>query len=379
MPALRPDVLTTLHRLAPGRDRMDALVQQIARLQSKGDDGYSEGLFPSQRCYRYLPYEVEDDGLFMTAVVIYALQQVRDALSADGRALVDAMTQRAVANYPKYLGNEGVPLYNYWQNHPTERYFPNGALFSHFRHFRLPEDIDTTAYAYLTAPHPREDARWLQQERLPFHANRTHATIQNTLPRYRHLRAYSTWLGAPSMPLDFDVCVLTNLMLVVFDHDLPLNRHDLATLTFIAAVIESGDYQTAPFRVAPWYPRPSLILYHVARLVGTYEVPYLHTLRDDLVRCIRRQLDGAFLFMERVILATSLMRLGAPHAIDWLPASLDDEVDRFFFFTASLLTALDNRVTWALAQYPVFHLHYRCRAHSLALLLEHEAWRQRRS
>ena len=358
---------------------MDALVQQIARLQSKGDDGYSEGLFPSQRCYRYLPYEVEDDGIFMTAVVIYALQQVRDTLSPQSQVVADAITRRAVANYPKYLGNEGVPLYNYWQNHPEERYFPNGAVFSHFRHFRLPEDIDTTAYAYLTAPHSRTDALWLKQKRLPYHANRTHAIIQNTLPRYRHLRAYSTWMGDPSMPLDFDVCVLSNLMLVVFEHGLPLNKHDLDTMTFIATVIESDDYRTAPFRVAPWYPRPSLILYHVARLVGTYQVPYLDTLRDDLVKRIRRQLGDTTCYLERVMLSTSLMRLGAPPAVGHFTAPLAHELNHFFFFTASLLTALDNRVTWALAKYPAFHLRYRCRAHSLALLLEHEAWRLRRS
>ncbi|HMB89404.1 MAG TPA: hypothetical protein VKP65_01065, partial [Rhodothermales bacterium] len=132
----------------------DALVARIAGLQSKGTATYAEGLFPAQRTHRYLRYAVEDDTIFFTALIVYALQNVRDDLSEASQALIDTITRKAVANYPRYLNNEGYPMYNFWQTLPEDRFFPNGKLLSRFRKFRLPEDIDTTAYVYLTQPQP---------------------------------------------------------------------------------------------------------------------------------------------------------------------------------------------------------------------------------
>lgn len=72
----------------------DVLVQKIANLQSKGDDNYSEGLFPTQRTHRYFPYTVEDDTIFPTAVTVYTLQQVREALSERSRQIIDEVARR---------------------------------------------------------------------------------------------------------------------------------------------------------------------------------------------------------------------------------------------------------------------------------------------
>ena len=66
--------------------------------------------------------------------------------------LIDTMTDKATATYPSYRNNEGYPLYNFWVNVPEARFFPNGLLLHRFRQFHLPEDIDTTAYIYLTQP-----------------------------------------------------------------------------------------------------------------------------------------------------------------------------------------------------------------------------------
>ena len=354
----------------------DVLVQKIANLQSKGDDHYSEGLFPTQRTHRYFAHSVEDDTIFPTAVTVYTLQQVREALSERSRQIVDEIARKAVANYPRYLNNQGYPMYNFWQNFPEERFFPNSKLARRFRKFRLPEDIDTTSYLYLTQPHPRRDVLRLK-ERLILDTNLKRRRIRNTLPRYRRLRAYSTWLGEANMPIDFDVCVLSNLLLFVCRHGLPFNEHDHASLRFITSVIENDDHVSHPFDVAPWYANTTVILYHVARLAASCELPALAACRDKLVHDLHAQADRRPAFMERLLLSTSLMRLGQAPLLTHYPANLDAAINRFYYFIATPFTAVENPITWALAKLPIFHTCYRCRAHSLALLVEHEVHRRR--
>ena len=361
--------------MKPGSLDPDALVEEIACLQSKGDDGYSEGLFATQRTHRYSFYTVEDETIFPTAVTIYTLQQVRAALSENSRQIIDEMARKAVANYPRYLNNQGYPMYNFWQNFPEERFFPNGALLRHFRKFRPPEDIDTTAYLYLTHPHPRRDVLWLK-ERLILDTNLKRRRNRNGLPRYRHLRAYSTWLGEINMPIDFDVCCLANLLLFVCTYHLPFNEYDHESLCFITSVIENGDHITHPFDVAPWYANTPVILYHVARLAAACAWPALTACRDKLVRDLHAQAERTPAFVERLLLSTSLMRLGQPPLVVPHSADRDAAIARFHFFIASPLTAVDNSITWALARFPLLQARYRCRAHSLALLVEHEAYRR---
>lgn len=356
-------------------DLTDALVEKIARLQANGDDGYLDGLFPSQRTHRYLHYAVEDDTVFPTAATVYVLQQTREALSERSRQTVDEVARKAVATYPRYLNNQGYPMYNFWQNAPEERFFPNGRLLRRFRRFRLPEDTDTTAYVYLTQPHACRDVLWLKK-RLILDANLTRRRIRNTRPPYRRLRAYSSWLGEANMPLDFDVCVLSNLLLFVCRHGLPFNDHDHDALRLITTVLARDDHVRHPFEVAPWYGTTSAILYHVARLAASFDLPPLTACRGKLVRDLHAQADRARAFMERLLLSTSLMRLGAPPLVTRYPADLDAAIDPFHFFIGGLFTAVDNPITWVLAKHPLFHVRFRCRAHSLALLLEHEVYRR---
>jgi hypothetical protein len=339
-------------------------------------DGYSEGLFPSQRMHRYLRYAVEDDTIFPTAVIVYTLQQVRNDLAPPARHQVDTMVRKAVANYPRYLNNQGYPIYNFWQNVPVARFFPNGTLLRRFRLFHLPEDIDTTAYIYLTRPHDRREVAWLK-ERLILDANGQRRRIRNTLAPYRSLPAYSTWLGEANMPIDFDVCALSNLLLFIVAHDLPLNAHDQASIRFITSVIEQDHHLTHPFEVAPWYGNTAVILYHVARLAASCEIPALVACKDKLLHHLRAQAARTTCRMERLLLSTSCMRLGEPPLVARIPEDMDAAFDGFFFFIGSLLTAIDNPMTWMLARHPLFHVRYRCRAHALAIVLEHEIWRRR--
>ena len=126
-----------------------------------------------------------------------------------------------------------------------------------------------------------------------------------------------------------------------------------------------------------WYGQPAVILYHVARLTVAFEIPELETRRARLARDLHAQAGQTSVFMERLLLSTSLMRLGEAPLVTRYPDDLETAFDRFCFFAGSILTPIDNPITWALARRPLFQVRFRCRAHALALLLEHEVHRRR--
>ena len=89
-------------------------------------------------------------------------------------------------------------------------------LFRHFEHFRIPDDLDDTAFVYLTEAPTEKERLWLK-DKLAQHANGTRQWIKNTYPEYRTLRAYSTWFGK-TMYIEFDACVLSNILYCIFQY-----------------------------------------------------------------------------------------------------------------------------------------------------------------
>lgn len=361
-------------RLAATPEFPDLLLDRIEAMQADGSGFFAAGMFPSQRRHRVPPIEADDDNVFFTAVVLCALKSVEGLVPEAHRAQIEAITRRGAANYPRYLGNAGLKIYNFWQNHPEERFFPNSSLLSRFRHFRLAEDADDSACIYLTRPHDAADVAMFKTM-LARHANGSDkGRLRYRLPEYNHFRAYATWFGG--MPIDLDVCVMTNVMRFVFHHGLPLNEFDEDTLRFIRAVLENGEHVRAPFRIAPWYPLTGIILYHVTRLMHESDPPELTGLRGRLERDAHACAATTASAMERLLCSTSLMRLGHPPLLDHDPEAMAREVETFSFFSASFLTAYDHPITWALAPLNPFRFDYRCPAHSVTLIYEHEVMRR---
>ena len=280
----------------------ETIIQRIAGLQA------ADGLFPSVRRNDALGYRRADTNVFFTAVTVFTLQQLRSLLPADSQSFIDQITRRAVAAYPTFQNKDGLNTYNFWPTRPS-RHFPNGYLFRHFEHFRIPDDIDDTAMVYLTTSPTPDQQRWLKAK-LSQHANGSNRyQIRNTYPEYRNLRAYSTWFGK-NMGVDFDACALSNMLYCVYQYNLPRNQHDVDSLTYLRAVVESGRYRQEPFRCAPHYARTSLIIYHLARLMAAFHIPELEPVRAQLVADGHQELTMARNRVEKIMLATALMRLG---------------------------------------------------------------------
>lgn len=352
----------------------DALIAQIASLQTTDNPLFSPGLFPSYRVQpQWAGYRRADNNVFLSACTLFTLQGIRERVSAESGQLIDQMTERARAAYPLFRNKDGLQTYNFWPTRPSQ-HFSNGNLLHRFDHFRIPDDIDDTALAFLTAPPDRETLLWLK-DKLTQHANRTRLTIRNTFADYRDLRAYSTWFGK-DMPIDFDACALSNLLYLIFQNDLPQNQHDADSLALLADMVRSGRSVTHPFRCAPHYARTPLMLYHLVRLLAAFRPPELVAVEAQLLTDTRDQFARATHPMDRVILSTTLHRLGdSPPRLDL--TGIDQSFDTFHFFIAGMLTAYEHPLLNRLASWPVVQMRWTCEAHCLALLAEYIVERQK--
>jgi hypothetical protein len=345
------------------------LLQTIADLQADGTDLTPAGLFPAFRYQPYWGYHRPDTNGFQTAATVLTLQAVRAQLPLEQQLIIDRISQRAAVAYGLFRNKDGLATYNFWPTTPS-RHFPHGLLLHRHNHFRIPDDIDDTALIYLTTDTDTTNLNWLKTKLIQ-HANGSNRLIQNTFPDWRHLQAYSTWFGK-NMPVEFDACALSNLLLLIFRYDLPLNRHDQASLALLRAMIETSRYRTAPFRCAPNYVRTALIGYHLARLMAEADPPVLRPVRTQLI-------DGLWVELgkstqkkqqpDRLLLSTALLRLGQrppkltltdPHA-GWAEAP---------FFVAGLLSSYENPFLRSVASHPLTHIRWRCPAHELALAVE---------
>lgn len=340
----------------------DAIIEHIARLQDE------TGLFPSVRRNNTLKYKRIDSNVFFTAITVFTLQNLRSSVSNKAQQIIDQIAQRAVAAYPIFKNKDGLNTYNFWPTRPS-RHFPNGYLFRHFDHFRIPDDIDDTAMVYLTTQPTRNEQFWLK-DKLSQHANGSgHHQIRNTYADYQRLRAYSTWFGK-NMGVDFDACALTNLLYCIYHYNLPHNEHDVDSLTYLRLIVESGRYLSEPFRCAPHYARTSLIIYHLARLMAAFDVPALELIRPQLIADGYRELVTAKNPIEQLMLVTALVRLRAPvppRSFD----GLEDAVRTFHFFIAGMLTAYEQPWLRRFADRPIVQMRWQCEAHSWALVAEY--------
>ena len=326
-----------------------------------------DGLLASERSNPAWFYRRADTNSFFTAITVFTLQGLRAGLSEPEQERVDQFSRRAVAAYQRFRNKDGLSTYNFYPTRPTA-HFPNGWVFRHFRHFQLPDDIDDTAMVYLTTRPVRADLDWLKTK-LTRHANGVQSVAPNTFPDYRHLTAYSTWFGK-NMPVELDACALSNLLYCLYYYDLPRNRHDADSLTFLRSIVETDRYRTDPFRCAHNYARPSLIIYHLARFIGAFDPPELRAIRPKLIADARTALAGATNRMEQVVLATSLLRLGEA-VVDLDLTDIETDVTGFHFFIAGLLSAYPQPWVYRWAHRPFWHIRWRCEGYNWALVLEY--------
>jgi hypothetical protein len=350
--------------------KADSLLLEISRLQIKEKSFYDKGQFPAQRGKRK---RIEDNTIFFSALISFTLQNAAKDLDSISREQVNVICQQIRSNYISYQNKSGDKTFNFWKTNPPA-FFPHARLLSHFSIFNIPDDADCTSIIYLTDTSLRNHSAWLQNK-LAMHSNLSALKIKNTNPSYQHFRAYSTWFGK-KMPIEFDICVQSNALFLIYKNQLPLTVQDQETLALLHAQIVSGEYLKQAYYCSPSYKRPAIVLYHLARLLGNNRIPLLEDCREIIRKDIEWELKKASIFMDKIVLSTALLRMkGTPPPLNLNEVTID-LLDNYVFFRANLFSSYARPFLKFISKTNWFDCKFYCRAYCLSLLLEYETMKE---
>ncbi|MFT5886229.1 MAG: hypothetical protein ACI9IP_002693 [Arcticibacterium sp.] len=332
------------------------LIGRIASLQSFENGKIPKGGFLSLRKNGFFFYKRSDNNLFATASVGFILKGLRPYLEGENLNGVSSILNKLIPGFDMYQNKDGLMTYNFWTTRPTN-HFPFGYLMRHLRHFKLPDDIDDTALVYMVK---ELEIDWLK-DKLKEHAGDT--------------KIYGTWFGQ-NMPIEYDVCALSNLMYLIFDSGLPLNEFDEATLVFLKKVLGSKNYLDNSFWVSRHYGSVPLIVYHYGRFLGGFNPKGFADVKLELIRTIEVLFNKEEVWMNNVLLQSAYIKLGGKHeeVLNWNALALGWEEkwksESFAAFIGAPFAPYNSKWTRFLASKKLFQIQWKSEAHELALILE---------
>lgn len=340
------------------------LLREIAAEQMAEDSFYYTGMFRSFRHYGSPGGKMkEDNNVFFTGLIAFTLSELR--FQGEDSVLCQRILRNARSSFGHFR-NKGRATYNFWKTNPGI-VFPNSRFLGLFKKWHtLPDDIDDTVIL-LMAMQAEDSTASAVKRLMEQHANTVHYRIRNTFPKYRDIPAYSTWFGR-NMPIDFDFCVLTNVLYFSHAYGMYGGRYDAASTALLDSFILHREYITHPAYISPHYARTPVLIYHIARLMGRFSIPSLEKHRAQLIADARSELRMAQDPMDRVILSTSLLWLGDASVPEIL--NVDTEGD-FVFFVAGFNSLLPDPFKKMFLGYHVVTYYYRSPAYNKALLLQY--------
>jgi hypothetical protein len=368
-------------------DTINSIIHKIASLQSRGDIYFPKGIFPSYRRNKYLLYKRPDTNIFYTASIVFVLNQLKSYLSAESQAIVEDISAKATRNYPSFQNKDGLKTYNFWQTPKEGRpsgHFPNGYIFRHSEHFRLPDDIDDTSLIYLTSQAGKEEVIWLK-EKLQLHANlsagpKRKRQVRNTFSHYKDLKIYSTWFGK-NMAIEFDACALCNLMYLFESYQLPYNEYDSDTFAYLSGIIKRKEFISHPFQISHNYATAPLIIYHIARLLGDFTATILEPYRKDLIEFALLLYEIENVVMNKILLQTSLLKLSRQNDFGFkdkiieclkTDSAINLQIPNpdFCYFLGPLLSSYEHPILQFFAPMKITQMEWKCETHEWVLILE---------
>lgn len=355
------------------------LILRLDAQQVKADGFYYKGTFPTLRAWAATPKDLKaDNSIFYTGLVVWTLRRLEPRLSGGDKILCDSIIARALRSYGHYRNRKGGPSYNFW---PTDKpgFFPQSLILDKFKESKqIADDMDDTGIIYLGKGWEKGDTAIAQLKALmddyacgTIGPDGKARQALNTYKHFRNLPAYSSWLGART-PVEFDAGVFCNMMMFVLTTGLPLNQHDSATLTFLQYVLSKKAYWDDPAFASPYYPIRAVLMYHYARLMESYPLDSLNEwklqLRADAYKLLGQTKD----IMGRIVLGTTLIRLGDTATASIWPADLNQVEDqRFRFYIANISSLFPHWIRRMFLHSPICIYQFYAPAYNDALLLEY--------
>ncbi len=357
---------------------INALLKRIALQQATRDNGFTKNNFPSYISNTpHFKTQQRDDNIFFAALIHYTLRQSAPVLSQNERSAIDSIKNFSSGLYPHFKNNAGRVSYNFWRT-DTPFVFPYTRWIRRFkRNTSLPDDLDDTALslmAQITDSATAAAAHRLMQSFI----NRSNKakTIEKG---YQGYKTYSVWFGKNFPPV-LDVCVLCNVLSMVQQYHLSWTAADSASLSVIVHSIKTADFINKPLAVSPYYGNPSLLLYHFARLMSYGNISQLEELKPLLVATAAQRLHDADDPLEKIILASSIMKWGyvAPD-LEISPQTFTIskiEKSNFPFFTGNIPSYFPPFWRHLFYQKKWLLFYHYCPAYNDALLVEYLSLRQ---
>lgn len=356
------------------------LIESLQQAQTTESSVFPKGSFPSYRRYAWNGNtEKADVNPFFTGLVDFTLLDIQSSLPVALQKKVQAIRNQCKQVYPKFINRNNRPTYNFWPT-DTPRIFPNGGWLNLFNKSQaLPDDMDDTVILLLAQEAPDSVANAVHQLMQGF-TNGQKKSINNTYSFLQNLPAYSTWFGK-KMPVDFDICVLSNILYFVQKYQLPWQTGDSASLQLIVQVLEKEKYIQDPAFISPHYQRLPVILYHLSRLMAYKPITELERFRSRLIEVAQQTLAKTDQPMDAVLLHTALMRWGI-----WVPANQQlpftnwqQELTSgdFSFFIANMSSMLPASLKKSFGRAGVGTFYYTCVGYNFTLVLENLVWQER--
>jgi len=350
------------------------LLQQIDSAQYKQTAGeFYTGMFKGYRACGGSPHNYQpDNNIFFTAVTAFGLKNILPDLNGENRPLAENIYKRASASYPLFKNRYGNPYYGFWGT--NDIIMPHTFIFQYLKQiFGQGEDADDTVMILLSSDTDDSTARVLKNRMISNSNLSKGKHIISTYKKYRNLPAYSTWLGSRMTP-DFDFAVHCNILYFMFAKKLPLVKQDSATIHLLAEMIRNRDYMADPVFLSPYYVHSSILLYHLARLMGAFTIPELEMYKPQLIADINYLLTCSPNVMDQIILRTALLRLGAEApalSLHSLQEFEDSNQSSFVFFQARAAFPYPAAIKKILLHWSYIYYYFYCPTYNKFLWLEY--------
>lgn len=317
-----------------------------------------------------------DHSIFYTLVTLYGIEAFRTELLAPERRALDSLKYLLRRQLPRYRNPQrrGATI-NFWPAAPREQ-FPGNKRWARNTGRHIPDDADDNVYLRMLYPSGEADAYF--DSLLVSNVNGKKRLARN-LPAYlRHEEVYSTWLG-DKMPVEIDICVLSNILLYRNTIGQPYNQYDSLSAAYIRKNYRQARHKTAARELSPQYIRYATILYHVARFMVS-EPGFDPKGRDAayLTSELNNQLSQTDDKLTRIILASSLLRIGyGDPGISYTIAEL--ESSRYSFFYANAGSVFPRPLNIIISGIERYRMPYYCIGHNYFLAWEYEVLKKRKA
>lgn len=350
------------------------LINRIDELQVKEDGLFVKGLFPSFISGKEkFSDKKRDNNIFYNGLIAYALKDVKASLNQNNIQEVDSILLRSRPAFDKFKNQKGRGTYNFWRTDTAFHYPYMGLINLFIKKTGLPDDMDDTVLSLQALDADDSTAKAIHAL-MQQYVNRDSNKVRTVIKAYEKYPAYSTWFGK-KFPVVFDVSVMCNILAFVQHYDLAWTKADSASLDVIITTIKDQYHIYQSLYASPYYPKTSLILYHIARLMSIKPVPQLEMLKPKMVEQANEQLKRTDNLLEKIILSSALIKWGEHPASIQLPSldAVHNEVEQnsFSFFAGNVPSYFSDWLRKYASSGNIFIYHHYCPAFNDALLLEY--------